>query len=192
MSRTRRAAIALVTATALSAIAWSGVLAGPGHSGRHGHETLEQMRELHRRHTHEHDFKAMEKMSPEQADRIVGLMREIGLALPPMNSRRGRELFMEKGCVVCHAVNGVGGTVGPSLNAADMPVPMNAFEFAARMLKGAQAMTMMQEEELGGIIQLSGQELADLVAFAHDERAQKSVSLRQVPERWRKKLDQFR
>lgn len=180
--------IAMVLLTAFS---WGNASAGPGHSGGHddhGREMLDQMRELHRGHTHEHDFKAMEEMSPEAGRRLIRLMRDIGLALPPMDSARGQEVFMNKGCIVCHSVNGVGGDIGPSLNAADMPVPMNAFEFAARMWKGAPAMVIMQQEELGDVIALTGQELADLVAFVHDDKIQKSVKVSDIPKRWRDKL----
>jgi hypothetical protein len=67
---------------------------------------------------------------------------------------------------------------------------MNAFDFAARMWKGAPAMVAMQEEELGDFIKLSGQDLADLIAFVHDRKLQKTVSINQVPKRWRKKLTQ--
>ena len=35
-----------------------------------------------------------------------------------------------------------------------------------------EQMTAMQEEELGGVISLTGQELADLAAFAHDAEEQ--------------------
>ena len=137
-------------------------------SGHDAHEMMYQMRELHSTHEHGHDFEAMEEMSPEQATRMMSLMRDVGLVLPPMDSGRGRVLFAEKGCVVCHSVNGVGVEIGPSLDASDMPSPMNAFEFAARMWRGAAAMTAMQEEAMGGVIDLTGQELADLIAFAHD------------------------
>lgn len=161
----------------------------------HKHENddrsmIEQMREMHRGHEHGHDFKAMEQMGPEQMQLMLGFMREIGLALPPMDAGRGRRLFVQKGCVVCHSVNKVGGDAGPSLNAADMPRPMNAFEFAARMWRGAQAMTAMQQEEFGGVVNLDGQELADLVAFAHDAEEQNKLTVKQIPERFQNKIGQ--
>jgi mono/diheme cytochrome c family protein len=165
--------------------------AGPGHSGPHGHDNLqvlEQMREMHREHTHEHDFKAIEEMSPEATERLINFMRDIGLTLPPMDSHKGHQLFMNKGCVACHSVNGVGGDTGPSLDAGDMPAPMNAFEFAARMWKGAPAMVQRQQEELGDVIKLTGQELADLIAFVHDDKMQRTVKLSDVPKKWRPKL----
>lgn len=149
------------------------------------HHELEEMREEHRGHEHQHDFAAMDRLSPEERSRLMNLMREIGLALPPMDPERGRELFLEKGCVACHQVSGVGGDLGPSLDAEDMPEPMNAFEFAARMWRGAAAMTALQEQLLGDVITLDGQELADIIAFAHDEQAQEKLAESQIPERYR-------
>lgn len=156
-----------------------------GHEEPDQQEMLERMKQMHKEHQHGHDFEAMEHMSPADMRRMMATMMDIGLALPPMDSHRGRELFLQKGCVVCHAVNGVGGAVGPALNAADMPEPMNAFEFAARMWRGAPAMVQMQQDMLGDVIELSGQDLADLVAFAHDEAEQRELEPDQIPARYR-------
>lgn len=149
---------------------------------------LDHMQDMHRGHDHGHDFEAMEHMSPEDRDRMMSLMVDLGLVLPPMDSGRGRVLFLEKGCVACHAVNGVGGDVGPTLDAADMPEPMNAFEFAARMWRGAAAMTAMQEAQFGEVVALDGQELADIIAFAHDEAEQSKLTAEQIPKRYRDAL----
>ncbi len=184
---------AVAVFVALATVTWGVAGAGPGHSGPHGdsgREMLENMRKMHSEHEHAHDFKAMEEVSPEQSARMMNLMREVGLALPPMDSHRGHLLFINKGCILCHKVNDVGGDVGPAMNAHDMPSPMNVFEFAARMWKGAPAMVAMQQEELGEVISLTGQELADLIAFAHDKTMQATVSLDQVPEKWREKIKQ--
>jgi hypothetical protein len=81
-------------------------------------------------------------------------------------------------------VNGVGGDLGPSLDAAEMPRPMNAFDFTARMWRGAQAMTALQEDLLGEVISLDGQDLADLVAFAHDAEEQAKLTADQITERF--------
>lgn len=171
---------------------WANFFAAPviGDGGhQHGdedqHEMLEHMRDIHRGHEHGHDFEAMDEVSPEDMRRVMAFMTDVGLALPPMDSHRGRDVFLAKGCVVCHSVNGIGGTVGPSLDARDMPAPMNAFEFAARMWRGAPAMTQMQQDILGDVINLSGQDLADLVAFAHDESVQSELTASQIPERYR-------
>ena len=184
------AASAVAVVFALSGgLAWAGAgEAGHGHEAQSpgDHNAVEQMRQMHKEHEHGHDFEAIEHMSPAEIDRMMILMTDIGVALPPMSSERGRAIFLEKGCVACHAVNGVGGEVGPALDAAGLPKPMNAFEFAARMWRGASAMIAMQEDEtFGGQIELSGQELADLVAFAHDEDEQAELAADQIPEKYR-------
>lgn len=172
--------------------------AGGSHSDGHGHgeathgvpESMDQMREMHKAHEHGHDFDAMEEMTPEKRARVMALMHEIGVAMPPMDPARGRQVFVQKGCVACHSVNGVGGDLGPALNAADMPSPMNSFEFAARMWRGAQAMTALQEDLLGEVISLDGQDLADLVAFAHDAEEQRKLTMDQVPERFHSLIEE--
>jgi len=151
-----------------------------------GKGMIKALREQHAEHEHGHDFEAIEKMSPQDMARVVALMQDVGLVIPPMDASRGRKLFVDTGCIVCHSVNKVGGEIGPSLDAADLPETMNAFEYAARMWRGAEAMTTMQEEVLGGVISLTGQDLADLIAFAHDSKEQKKLTEDQVPEKFRK------
>ncbi len=146
--------------------------------------SVDEAREMHQQHEHGHDFEAMEEMSAGQFVRLMALMNDIGIATPPMDAQRGRDVFVQKGCVACHSVNGVGGDLGPPLNAADMPRPMNTFEFAARMWRGARAMTELQEDLLGEVISLDGQDLADLIAFAHDEAEQAKLTEDQIPERF--------
>lgn len=105
-----------------------------------------------------------------------------GLILPQMDSENGRALFAAKGCVVCHAVNGVGGEDAPMLDAEFMDQPMDPFEFAANMWRGAETMVALQREELGDVIQMSGQELADIIAFVHDPVEQAKFSESDIPE----------
>lgn len=99
-------------------------------------------------------------------------MMDTGLMMPQMDAARGRVLFAEKGCVVCHSVNGVGGEDASMLDAEFMDTPMNPFEFAARMWRGAESMVILQRETLGEVIDLSGEELADIIAFTHDSEEQ--------------------
>lgn len=161
--------------------------AGAGHGSEVDDQMhmMQEMIEEHGGHDHGHDFEAMKNVSPADMRRIMGAMMDIGLAVPPMDSDRGRGLFVSKGCVACHAVNGVGGEMGPALDAAVMPSPMNTFDFAARMWRGAPAMAELQEEFLGDVISLTGQDLADIVAFAHDEGAQRKLDKDQVPAKYR-------
>jgi mono/diheme cytochrome c family protein len=105
------------------------------------------------------------------------------LILPIMNPTKGRALFASKGCVVCHAVNGVGGEDGPPLDAALMPDIMNPFDFAAKMWQGAEAMIAMQQYELGEQIELTGEELANIIAFVHDPDEQALFTDADIPAR---------
>ena len=105
-----------------------------------------------------------------------------GLVIPLMDASNGRLLFASKACVVCHSVNGVGGEDAPMLDAEFMDQPMNPFEFAANMWRGAETMVMMQREELGDVIEISGQELADIIAFVHDPQEQAKFTIADIPE----------
>lgn len=110
------------------------------------------------------------------------LMMSTGLILPEMDAEKGRALFASKGCVVCHSIQGIGGTDAPAMDAEYMDAPMNPFEFAARMWRGAETMVEMQRDELGGVIELNGQELAGIIAFVHDGDEQKKFSEDDFPE----------
>ena len=177
--------LCLMSAVLALSVAGYRALADEGHAHEEQRRILEHMRETHSGHEHAHDFQAMEAVSQEDMHRTIDLMTELGLVLPPMSSEHGKEVFLDKGCIVCHSVNGVGGEIGPSLNAADMPQPMNAFDFAARMWRGAPVMAEMQQDLLGEMISLTGQDLADIVAFAHDEAEQAELSSNQIPDRYK-------
>lgn len=91
------------------------------------------------------------------------------LLMPIMSSSRGMDLFVDKGCVACHAVNGVGGHDAASLDAHDMAEFMNPFDLAAKMWAMAPYMIEAQEEAFGDQILFTGDELADIIAFLHDD-----------------------
>ena len=107
---------------------------------------------------------------------------EAGYLVTFGDAERGRELFTGKGCVVCHAINEVGGQAGPALDADPEAGQLDVFDFAARMWRGAPTMIVLQEMELGYQIDLTGQELADLARFIHDAEAQRGFSKSDVPE----------
>ena len=104
------------------------------------------------------------------------------LLLPAVDSVRGRQLFITKGCVYCHAVNGVGGKAAPPLDSTEEQPTVDLTGFVARMWSGAPAMIELQEMDLGYQIQLTGDELAHLAAFAADPEEQKKLLEEQVPE----------
>ena len=125
-----------------------------------------------------------ENHDPQVSDQMSqsGFVLENGLAIPAFDPKKGRLLFGSKGCVVCHSINGIGGEDAVEFSAEWMEPPMNAFQFAANMWRGAPAMIMMQEEELGEQIELTGEELAAIIAFVHDAEEQKLFSKDDIPE----------
>ena len=119
---------------------------------------------------------------------VKGTMLGKRLFLPTMDPMKGKMLFASKGCVTCHSINGVGGEDAPKLDASTMPKVMNPFDFTAKMWRAAPAMIAAQNDELGAQIEFTGQELADIIAFVHDPKAQKTFTLKDVPEKIRAKI----
>ena len=72
-----------------------------------------------------------------------------------------------------------------------MDLPMNPFEFAARMWRGAPAMVAAQEDKFDGQIEFTGQELADIIAFVHDSKEQKAFSADDIPEKIEEMMHQM-
>ncbi len=115
------------------------------------------------------------------ADHVPGAApREAGqvahLVMPIMNPERGKKLFVTKGCVACHAVNGVGGHDAPNMDGHARMEMVNPFDFAARMWNHAPAMIASQEGAFGEQIYFNGQELADIIAFLHHEDTQNTFT----------------
>ena len=123
-------------------------------------------------------------MSSAPAQEAIGEMPMMsgGLILPQMDATKGRKLFASKGCAVCHSINGVGGEDASMLDAEFMDLPMNPFDFVARMWLGAPAMIAAQEDELGAQIEFTGQELANIIAFVHDAEEQQRFSEEDIPQ----------
>lgn len=111
-----------------------------------------------------------------------GMMNGMKLQMPMMDPAKGRMLFASKGCVVCHSINGIGGEDAPKLDASTMQDKMDPFDFAAKMWHGAPAMIAMQEDELGHQIEFTGDELADIIAFAHSPSEQAKFSEADIPD----------
>lgn len=112
----------------------------------------------------------------------TGRMIAPGMALPRMDPQNGKQLFASKGCVVCHAINGVGGTDAAALDASTMDRVMSPFEFFAKMWLGAEPMIAMQQSELGYQVEFTGEELADIIAFVHNRALQRTFSERDIPD----------
>lgn len=108
---------------------------------------------------------------------------DAGVVTPRVDPARGRILFVRKACVVCHSVNGIGGAMGPSLDATQSVREVDVADFAARMWRGAGPMVWLQNYELGYQIDLTGDDIAHLAGFAADTDEQALFAENQVPGR---------
>lgn len=104
------------------------------------------------------------------------------LVLPSVDAAKGKRLFVERGCVVCHAVNKVGGLAGPPLDAPAGGRYVDLLDFMARMWRGAFAMIELQGMELGYQLDFTGPELGHIAAFLADSEMQKQFTERDVPD----------
>ncbi len=104
------------------------------------------------------------------------------LVLPMLNPEAGRQLFVRKGCFICHSVHGVGGQAAPALDAPAGNHRLDLMDFTARMWRGAPAMLELQMRELGYRIELSGPEIAHLAAFLAAPEVQAEFGQEEIPE----------
>mgnify|MGYP001576818020 CR=1 FL=1 len=104
------------------------------------------------------------------------------------DAAKGRAAFVEKGCVLCHSVNGVGGKAAPALDAPDDFVRPDPLEFAARMWRGAPAMVEFQSVELGYVIDLSADDIAQIATFAASREEQKLLKAEDIPASMRESI----
>ena len=107
---------------------------------------------------------------------------------PNIDPNRGKQLFVERKCVLCHSVNGAGGKVAPALDAIDNRREVDLLDFAARMWRGSYAMVELQEAELDYVIELEGSEIGHLAAFAYDLKTQTSFTSDDIPPETRQKI----
>lgn len=76
----------------------------------------------------------------------------------------GKKMFTEKKCVQCHAIDGVGGKVGPDL-AREKDFPRTLTQMAAEMWNHAPEMIRRMKNRRIKWEDFSAQEMADLLAY---------------------------
>src|SRR5512139_1029987 len=82
---------------------------------------------------------------------------------PSQDPLAGARVFGAKGCSKCHAVNGVGGKIGPDLGR--IARPRTFYDLAADMWNHLQRMTARMQEMGVPRPHLDARETADLVGF---------------------------
>jgi mono/diheme cytochrome c family protein len=75
----------------------------------------------------------------------------------------GARLFQAKGCVRCHAIDGVGGTGGPDLGRLERP--RSGYDLAAALWNHLPPMASRLWASLGERVYLTPNEMSDLIAF---------------------------
>src|SRR5574341_637429 len=82
---------------------------------------------------------------------------------PSQDPLAGSRVFGSKGCVKCHAVNGVGGKIGPDL--ARVPRPRSFYELATAMWNHGPQMAEAMKAQGIARPAFIGPELQDLIAY---------------------------
>jgi len=85
-------------------------------------------------------------------------------------------------------VNGFGGQDAAALDAHEMDPNMGIFDLTAKMWTMAPVMIPAQEDELGGQIEFTGEELGNLVAFLHDDAEQHELTMESLSPEMQKKV----
>ena len=106
---------------------------------------------------------------------IIAYLRAAGSGGPgdtqqviPGTPERGRQLFTDKQCSTCHAVGGVGPKIGPDLGRPGQHISLT--EFASRMWNHGPAMAARLKARGAEIPQLTGQDMADVLAYLYVSR----------------------
>jgi cytochrome c2 len=86
----------------------------------------------------------------------------------PGRADEGHRLFRDKGCILCHSVQGEGGRVGPDL--AKRGLHQSLTQFAATMWNKAPAMMKAMQARGVSVPRLQAGEMADLVAYLYAVR----------------------
>ena len=95
----------------------------------------------------------------------AGVSAGQALFSPTQDPVAGERLFTGKGCAGCHAVNGVGGKVGPDLGRAARPHTF--FDVAAALWNHAPKMAARMREAGVARPRLDARETGDLVAYLY-------------------------
>ena len=142
----------------------------------------------HAKHAHQPATKAKPAKKKAAAGSVKHKPVKARLYFPRMDPVKGMRLFVTKGCVACHAINGVGGHDHKALDAHSMKKLMNPFDFVAKMWRMAPAMIAAQEDAVGEQITFTGEEIAHIIGFVHDDEQQHKFKESMIPPRIRKMM----
>ncbi|MCL6617421.1 MAG: cytochrome c, partial [Anoxybacillus ayderensis] len=85
----------------------------------------------------------------------------------PGNPKEGKQVFIEKGCIKCHAIKGEGGKNGEDLGKKEKQFYRSLTEIASIMWnKGPSVLSKMSQTDVG-IPKFTAKEMADLVSYLY-------------------------
>jgi cytochrome c551/c552 len=85
--------------------------------------------------------------------------------MSPGNPQKGKEVFKEKGCFECHALNDEVDKIGPDLN--EMVAGYSVTEIAGLMWNHGSTMRELMEEQKIHWPKFNGKEMADVIAYLY-------------------------
>jgi len=106
---------------------------------------------------------ARPKLTPEEMANLFAFLNYTGYLGSPGDPKRGAEVFRDRSCIRCHAVGRVGGTVGPGLDHFKRYI--SPVVLAAAMWNHGPKMQVVMEQAGIARPQLSGEDIADLLAY---------------------------
>lgn len=108
------------------------------------------------------------RFDADEAADLIAFLFTLDYFDPPGDGQTGRQLFIDKRCVICHQVGGMGGVLGPNLDGLGLDAPI---QVAAAMWNHGAQMTRQLNERGVSRPTFRGAELRDLVAFLRSDRA---------------------
>lgn len=102
-------------------------------------------------------------LSPQEAGNLIAFLYSLEFFDRPGNPEAGKRLFRQKRCIQCHQVAGVGGVVGPNLDA--LKEHRSPIFVAAALWNHGPAMAEEMRRQRVPRPTFSGSELLDLIAY---------------------------
>jgi len=103
------------------------------------------------------------RMDAREADNLTAFLATLDYFDPPGNVQVGKRLFVEKRCVLCHQVGGVGGVVGPDLD--QLAQSSSPISIAAALWNHGPSMSAAMRARGIERPSFTGTELQDLIAY---------------------------
>jgi Ni/Fe-hydrogenase subunit HybB-like protein/mono/diheme cytochrome c family protein len=114
------------------------------------------------------------KFAAREMDDLIAYLQQDSAGVPDPTQyfdtgspRRGREIFADKQCIACHAVNGKGGRGGPDLGARSGDLVASVATIASVMWNHSPPMAAEFERRRIPRITFSGQEMVDVIAYLY-------------------------